>query len=100
MPGFGDLRRIEAGVSSTATPGGNTGSRRAESGLTETTSASMQGMADFVNSFGFIIFFLILVLGLSMTLGQKAVYAFLWLVLLGMVFTGWPKIEALIRRYV
>jgi ABC-type dipeptide/oligopeptide/nickel transport system permease subunit len=57
-------------------------------------------MQDFVESFGFIIFFLILVLGISMTLGQKALYTFLWLVLLGMVFTGWPKIEALTRRYV
>lgn len=57
-------------------------------------------MEEFVNSFGFIIFFLILVLGLSMSLGQKAVYAFLWLVLLGMLYTGWPKIQALMGRYV
>ncbi len=57
-------------------------------------------MQDFVESFGFVIFFLIMILGLSMTLGQKAVYAFLWLVLLGMVYTGWPKIQDLIGRYV
>jgi hypothetical protein len=57
-------------------------------------------MQDFVESFGFIIFFLIMILGLSMTLGQKAVYAFLWLVLLGMLYSGWPKIEVLMRRYI
>ncbi len=57
-------------------------------------------MQDFVESFGFVIFFLIMILGLSMTLGQKAVYTFLWLVLLGMIYSGWSKLEALMRRYV
>lgn len=56
-------------------------------------------MQEFVESFGFIIFFLILSLGISMVLGQKVLYAFLWLVLLGMIYTGWPKVEAVIRRY-
>lgn len=78
MAGFGDFRKIEAGTPMVQ-----------ESG----------GMEDFVSSFGFIIFFLILVLFVAMTLGYKALYAFLWLVLLGMVFAGWTKLEALVRRY-
>lgn len=78
MGGSGDLRRIEAGTPMVQGPG---------------------GMEEFVSSFGFIIFFLILTLIIAMTLGYKALYAFLWLVLLGMVFAGWPKLEALVRRY-
>jgi len=55
---------------------------------------------DFVKSFGFIIFFMLMILGLSMTLGRKVVYTFLWLVLLGMIYSGWPKIQTVMRRYV
>lgn len=79
MAGFGDLRKIEAGTPMMQGTG---------------------GLEEFVSSFGFIIFFLILVLLISITLGYKALYAFLWLVLLSMVFAGWPKLEALTRRYV
>lgn len=57
-------------------------------------------MQDFVKSFGFIIFFMLMILGLSMTLGRKVVYTFLWLVLLGMIYSGWPKIQTVMRRYV
>lgn len=78
MTGFGDFRKIEAGTPMVQGSG---------------------GMEEFVSSFGFIIFFLILVLFIAMTLGYKALYAFLWLVLLGMVFAGWTKLEALVRRY-
>lgn len=78
MAGIVDLRKIEAGTPMAQGPG---------------------GMEEFVSSFGFIIFFLILVLFIAMTAGYKALYAFLLLVLLGMVFTGWPKLEALVRRY-
>lgn len=78
MTGFGDFRKIEAGIPMVQGSG---------------------GMEEFVSSFGFIIFFLILVLFIAMTLGYKALYAFLWLVLLGMVFAGWTKLEALVRRY-
>lgn len=60
----------------------------------------MMTAEEFVSSFGFIIFFLIVALIIAMTLGYKHLYAFLWLVLLGMILTGWNKIEALMRRYV
>lgn len=59
----------------------------------------MSNMTDFINSFGFIIFFLIMSLGLSMTAGEKVLRGFLVLVLLGMIFTNWKKIDTVIRRY-
>lgn len=58
-----------------------------------------QRMTEFVESTGFIIFFLILCLGIGMFLGEKTLYWFLLLVLLGMVYVGWPKIGVLISKY-
>lgn len=51
-------------------------------------------MEDFTNSFGFIVFVVLLVLGVSMTLGRKVAYSFLWLLLISMLVIGWPKIKA------
>jgi hypothetical protein len=51
-------------------------------------------MDAFVKEFGFIVFVVLLVLGVSMTLGRKVTYGFLWLVLASMLVVGWPKIRA------
>jgi hypothetical protein len=55
-------------------------------------------IAEFTESLGFIISFLVVVLVLATTTSQKFLNSFLWLVLLGMVYTNWNKIEYRIRR--
>lgn len=55
-------------------------------------------IAEFTESLGFIISFLVVVLVLATTTSQKFLNSFLWLVLLGMVYANWNKIEYRIRR--
>lgn len=56
-------------------------------------------MKDFTQSFGFIVFFLVMTLGLSLIFGEKATSAFLVLILVGMVFTNTDKIIDLMGRF-
>lgn len=56
-------------------------------------------MQRFTQSLGFIVFFIVAVLLLSMTLGDKATMAFLWLVLFSMVILNSGKISDLLGRF-
>lgn len=62
-------------------------------------SVTAQDLKGFTESFGFVVFFLVIVLGVSMTLGDKALFWFLVLILMGMVYTNWTKLSQIIRRY-
>jgi hypothetical protein len=57
-------------------------------------------MTEFTESFGFIIFFLVMCLTLTMFFGDKVLFYFLVLILAGMVTVNQPKITSLIGRYV
>lgn len=57
------------------------------------------GMADFLKSFGFIVFFLVLVLLLSITVGDGPTTAFLWLVLLSMMVINASTFTDFIGRF-
>jgi len=54
---------------------------------------------EFTESFGFVVFFLVMTLGLVMAFGDRVLFLFLLLILAGMVITNWDKFNSLIRRY-
>lgn len=56
-------------------------------------------MRDFTNSFGFVIFFLCVVLGMSMIFGEGPTTMFLWLVLLSMIVLNADKVKTLMGRF-
>lgn len=56
-------------------------------------------MEEFTQSFGFVIVFLIGALAINMSVGSKALYYYLLLVLAGMVLANTDKIVNLLRRY-
>lgn len=56
-------------------------------------------MKDFTGSLQFIVFFLVMVVIITMTLGEKVATAFLWLVLAGMVLTNADKMVKLMDRF-
>lgn len=55
-------------------------------------------MSSFLESSGFILSFLIASLGFGMLFGERALYVFLILVLVGMVLTNTGKIISLLGR--
>lgn len=56
-------------------------------------------MREFTESFGFIVFFVVISLGVDMAFGDRVLFLFLLLVLSGMVLVNWSKIGTLIGRY-
>lgn len=56
-------------------------------------------MAEFTASMGFIIFFLVMCMFISLTAGEEILVVFLTLILLGMVITNPDKIGTFISRF-
>jgi biotin transporter BioY len=54
---------------------------------------------EFTESFGFIVYFLIICFVLSLLAGEKVTRGFLYLVLIGMIFTNTDKLTSLLGRY-
>ncbi|MEK5036412.1 hypothetical protein MKY96_33820 [Paenibacillus sp. FSL R7-0302] len=59
----------------------------------------MQQLTNFTQSLGFIVAFLIMVLLLALTVGEKATTMFLWLVLLSMALLNSSSIIQLTGRF-
>lgn len=69
------------------------------------TLSSMTGgrqsadMRELTESMGFIVFFLVITLTLTMFAGEKVLYYYLLLILAGMVTANFPKFEKIARRF-
>lgn len=59
----------------------------------------MEAAKQFTSSIGFVVFFLVVLLFMSMALGDGPTTAFLWLVLLGMIVVNADKITQLMGRF-
>lgn len=56
-------------------------------------------MKEFTQSLGFVTFFVITVLILSLTVGEKPTTAFLWLVLFSMAILNYEELISLMGRF-
>lgn len=56
-------------------------------------------MKNFTGSLQFIVFFLVMTIAITITLGEKVATAFLWLVLAGMVLTNADKMVNLMDKF-